>query len=156
MSKNGQKYILVTLVLICVSGIFFLYKITQTRSISLNQYFTLSSPIPSSSSSSPLPFIDLTIPFLRERKYQSALASLEKITQNPNYTSYLTSFTSDGLRINGLLTIPIGQKPVAGWSAIVFVHGYIPPKQYVTQEKYQDYVDFLARNGFVVFKIDLR
>jgi len=34
--------------------------------------------------------------------------------------------------------------------------GNIPPSQYQTTEKYHDYVDYLARNGFVVFKIDLR
>ena len=36
------------------------------------------------------------------------------------------------------------------------MHGYIPPSTYVTTEKYTDYVDFLARSGYVVFKIDLR
>nr|MBP9759103.1 alpha/beta fold hydrolase [Candidatus Dojkabacteria bacterium] len=43
-----------------------------------------------------------------------------------------------------------------GFPAIVFVHGYIPPEIYKTTEKYVDYVDFLARSGFVVLKIDLR
>jgi dipeptidyl aminopeptidase/acylaminoacyl peptidase len=65
----------------------------------------------------------------------------------------LTSYDSDGLRVNGLLTIPKGQGP---HPAIVFVHGYIAPTIYKTTERYQDYVDYLARNGFVVFKIDLR
>ncbi len=96
MSKTVQKIIFAILVLICVSGIFYLYKKTQTKSISLSQYFFTSSP----SLSSTFQFVDLTIPYLRERKYQSALASLEKIAQNSNYTSYLTSFTSDSLKIN--------------------------------------------------------
>ena len=38
----------------------------------------------------------------------------------------------------------------------MFNHGYIPPKIYQTTEKYTAYVDYLARSGFVVFKIDLR
>jgi dipeptidyl aminopeptidase/acylaminoacyl peptidase len=46
--------------------------------------------------------------------------------------------------------------PKNGWPAVVFVHGYIAPTIYKTLEKYVDYVDYLARNGFVVFKIDLR
>jgi dipeptidyl aminopeptidase/acylaminoacyl peptidase len=36
------------------------------------------------------------------------------------------------------------------------VHGYIPPQEYNTLDKYQEYVDYLASNGFVVYKIDLR
>jgi dienelactone hydrolase len=104
----------------------------------------------------PYPLEDLTIPYLRQRTYASSLGSLQQIDQNSSYTSYLTSYSSDGLKINGLLTVPLGIPPYGGWSAIVFVHGYIPPNQYQTLERYTDYVDYLASNGFVVFKIDLR
>ncbi len=104
----------------------------------------------------PQELLELTIPSLRQRTYQSSLGDLQKISQNSLYTSYLTAYTSDGLKINGLLTEPAGTPPAGGWPAIVFVHGYIPPTQYKTQERYAAYVDYLARNGFVVFKIDLR
>lgn len=104
----------------------------------------------------PFPFENLTIPYLRNRSYTSRLGTLQQIDQNSSYTSYLTDYTSDGLKINGLLTVPVGPPPVQGWPAIVFVHGYIPPAQYTTLSGYVDYVDYLARNGFVVFKIDLR
>ncbi len=104
----------------------------------------------------PMPFQELTIPYLREREYTSTLGNREFAYDHPNYTAYLTSYESDGLTINGLLTIPAGEVPAQGFPAIVFVHGYIPPAQYQTLEKYSDYVDYLARNGFVVFKIDLR
>lgn len=105
---------------------------------------------------SQMPFYEMTIPALREKTYESELGPLEEIGQNANYTSYLTYFTSEGLKINGLLTVPVGQEPEGGWPAIVFIHGYIPPTVYETQGQYADYVDYLARNGFVVFKIDLR
>ncbi len=101
-------------------------------------------------------FYELTIPYLRSRPYQSQLGELTKITDNNSYISYLTNYTSDGLRVNGLLTQPKGEKPANGWPAIVFVHGYIPPTLYRTQEKYVEYVNALARSRFVVFKIDLR
>lgn len=107
-------------------------------------------------SSTPDPFYDLTIPYLRGRSYQSSLGNLEKISENQNYYSYLTYYISDGLKINGLLTQPKGEQPQGGWPAVIFIHGYVPPKQYQTTEKYVEYVDFLARSGFVVFKIDLR
>lgn len=108
------------------------------------------------SANSPFPFQELTIPYLRSRKYESEMTELEQLTSGSNYTSYLTSYTSDGLKINGLLTEPSGQMPAGGFPAIIFVHGYIPPASYVTTSNYASYVDYLARNGFVVFKIDLR
>lgn len=104
----------------------------------------------------PFAFQELTIPYLRNRNYQSNLGELEKLSDYPNYTSYITNYDSDGLKVNGLITIPKGQEPEGGWPAIVFVHGYISPSIYRTTEKYVDYVNYLARNGFVVFKIDLR
>ena len=104
----------------------------------------------------PFPFRELTIPYLREREYKSNLGELILSHETTNYTAYLTNFDSDGLRVNGLLTKPKGEQPEGGFPAIIFVHGYIPPSQYNTREDYASYVDFLARNGFVVFKIDLR
>jgi len=104
----------------------------------------------------PIPYKEITIPYLRSRIYKSTLGNLSEVYDYQNYKGYLTNYISDGLKINGLLTIPKGEKPAKGWPAIVFVHGYIPPTQYQTLEKYVDYVDYLARNGFVVFKIDLR
>lgn len=101
-------------------------------------------------------FEEMTIPYLRGRTYESRLGELRPIGSVPDYTSYVTDYISDGLRIYGLLTKPSGAMPQGGWPAIVFVHGYIPPTQYKTTSNYVAYVDYLARNGFVVFKIDLR
>lgn len=106
--------------------------------------------------SSTLPFQELTIPHLRNRTYQSQLGNLQEVGRNNDFISYLTSYDSDGLRIEALLTEPVGEKPINGWPAIVFIHGYIPPTEYKTREKYVDYVNSLARSGFVVLKIDLR
>jgi len=107
-------------------------------------------------SPTPYPFQEVTIPALRTRSYSSNLNERNLYSENGAYNSYLTSYDSDDLNINGLLTIPNGDMPKNGWPAIVFVHGYIPPTLYQTTEKYGDYVDYLGRNGFVVFKIDLR
>jgi uncharacterized protein len=106
---------------------------------------------------SPIPFYELTIPYLRSRSYESQLSELEKLSETSSYTRYLTSYSSDNLKINGLLTQPKGEPPAGGWPAIIFIHGYIAPTTYRTQgPQYTSYVDYLARNGFVVFKIDLR
>lgn len=107
-------------------------------------------------SPTPIPFEELTIPYLRNKQYDGALGERTLYQSRGSYNSYLSSYTSDGLKINGLLTIPRTEEPLGGYPAIVFIHGYIPPAQYRTTEKYDDYVNYLARNGFVVFKIDLR
>ena len=39
---------------------------------------------------------------------------------------------------------------------IVFNHGYIPPSQYRTTERYVAYVDGFASNGYIVFRPDYR
>lgn len=103
-----------------------------------------------------IPFKELTIPYLRARSYKSSLQEKTLFEEKESYTSYLTSYDSDGLTINALLTVPKEAPPVGGYPAIVFVHGYIPPAVYTTTGRYTDYVDYLARNGFVVLKIDLR
>jgi dipeptidyl aminopeptidase/acylaminoacyl peptidase len=105
---------------------------------------------------SPFAFQEITIPYLRSLTFESKLGELELVSTNGNYESYLTSYDSDGLKVNAQLTKPMEDMPVEGWPAIIFVHGYIPPQNYQTLVNYSSYVDYLARNGFVVFKIDLR
>lgn len=111
---------------------------------------------PLNPSPTPFPFQDMTIPYLRNRHYQSNLGELNQAIEGADYTAYLTNYDSDGLNINGLLYIPKGPEPVEGWPAVVFLHGYIPPQTYRTLENYHSYASYLAENGLVVFKIDLR
>lgn len=110
----------------------------------------------SSLSATPFPFQELTIPYLRSREYSSELGELDQAMETNSYTGYLTSYDSDGLKINGLLTIPKEDPPEGGFPAVVFVHGYIPPTLYRTLENYNSYVEYFASRGIVVFKIDLR
>lgn len=104
----------------------------------------------------PFEFNELTIPYLRQKKFVSQINSLQQIAENSNYVSHIASYNSDGYKINGQLTIPKNEIPANGYPAIIFIHGYIPPKSYRTKVNYLSYVDYLAKNGFVVFKIDLR
>lgn len=102
------------------------------------------------------PFAALTIPALRSRSYTSSLEERRFLRETNQYQAFFTSYRSDGLKINALLTVPKGEMPDGGWPAIVFVHGYIPPSLYETTKKYEAYIDALANAGFVIFKIDLR
>jgi fermentation-respiration switch protein FrsA (DUF1100 family) len=99
----------------------------------------------------------MTILSLRQMSYPgSDIGIVEELERGSNYRRYYASYLSEGLTIFGLLTIPDGEKPTDGWPAIVFNHGYIPPDQYRTTERYLSYVDWLARSGNIVFRIDYR
>jgi uncharacterized protein len=99
----------------------------------------------------------MSIESLRSRTYEGGQFKIEKeLAQGTNYRQYIASYSSEGLKINGLLTVPTAPKPEKGFPAIIFMHGYIPPKQYSTTGNYSTYQPMLARAGFVTFKPDLR
>lgn len=99
----------------------------------------------------------ISIEYLRSKEFRGSEIKIEEtLTPGSNYKRYIASYISDGNKIFGLLTIPNTADEKNKVPAIVFNHGYIPPKQYRTTEKYVAYVDYLAKNGFVVFKIDFR
>ncbi|MAS34825.1 MAG: alpha/beta hydrolase [Anaerolineaceae bacterium] len=100
---------------------------------------------------------ELTVEALRQLEIEGSDILVEQtLDAGVNYSRYIASYTSDGNKIYGLLTIPFGDPPEGGFKAVVFNHGFIPPATYVTTERYVAYVDALARSGFVVFKIDMR
>ena len=86
----------------------------------------------------------------------SELVIEQELDRGANYRRFYSSYLSEGLKIYALLTIPDGEPPAGGWPAIVFNHGYIPPDVYRTTERYIAYVDTLARNEYIVFRIDYR
>ena len=100
---------------------------------------------------------ELTIAALLQRNIEGSPITIEQqLDDGANYSRYIASYLSEGNKIYGLLTVPFGDPPAGGFKAIVFNHGYIPPAQYRTTERYVAYVNALARAGFVVFKIDMR
>jgi dipeptidyl aminopeptidase/acylaminoacyl peptidase len=100
---------------------------------------------------------EITIEYLRDLEIAGSEITFEQeLNPGANYHRHLVSYISEGNMIYGLLTIPFVQPPEGGFKAIVFNHGYIPPSAYRTTERYSAYVDYLARSGFVVFKIDYR
>ncbi len=80
----------------------------------------------------------------------------QTLAPGSNYDRYYASYYSEGLKQYGLLTVPRGQRPESGWPVIIFNHGYIPPAQYRTTERYVAYVDGFARSGYIVFRPDYR
>ncbi len=99
----------------------------------------------------------LSIESLRKEETPgSELVIEETLTSGSNYNRYIASYRSDGLKIYGLLTVPQGEKPAKGWPVIIFNHGYIPPREYVTTERYIAYTDAFSRNGYILFRPDYR
>lgn len=99
----------------------------------------------------------LSIEALRKGEYPGSDIIIEQtLAPGSNYQRYIASYKSEGLKIYGLLTVPVGERPNTGWPVIIFNHGYIPPDQYQTAERYVAYVDAFARNGYIVFKPDYR
>lgn len=86
----------------------------------------------------------------------SIFTVVEELAPLPTYTRTVVTYESQGNTIQALLTVPRGQKPTTGWPVIIFNHGYIPPDQYRTTEKYIAYVDAFARSGYIVLKSDYR
>ena len=100
---------------------------------------------------------EITIKYLQDLQIiGSDITFEEELPPRSAYKQHLVSYISEGNKIYGLLTIPTVEPPVNGFKAIIFNHGYIPPSVYRTTERYNAYVDYLAKSGFVVFKIDYR
>lgn len=111
-----------------------------------------STPTPTATPTHPL-----MIEVMRQASYPgSELTFEETLEPGVNYDRYIVSYLSEGNKIFAMLTIPWGETPPTGWPIIIFNHGYIPPDEYRTTERYVDYVDGFARNGYIVFRSDYR
>ena len=119
--------------------------------------YTPTATATATSTPTPTPPNPLSIEFMRKQPYPGSDIVIEQtLAPGANYSRYIASYKSDGLKIYALLTVPMGPKPKTGWPAVIFNHGYIPPAQYRTTERYVAYVDAFARNGYIVFKSDYR
>lgn len=99
----------------------------------------------------------LTIEAQRKQTYPGSAITIEqRLDPEPTYERFVVSYRSEGLKIFALMTMPLGEKPADGWPVILFNHGYIPPSEYRTTERYVSYVDAFAHHGYIVFKSDYR
>lgn len=99
----------------------------------------------------------LDISYMRQQEYPGSDLVIEQtLPDGSNYKRYIASYKSDGLKIYALLTVPKGKVPEGGWPVIIFNHGYIPPDQYRTTERYIAYTDAFSRNGYVLIRPDYR
>jgi len=145
MGKYKLILAVVSALALFVVGFFVLYK---NRKVKVD----IQSPVVADELVNPL-----QISQMRKNSYPGSDIVVEKtLSSASTYDQYISSYLSDGLKIYALLTIPKGKKPDSGWPVILFNHGYIPPDQYSTTQRYVAYVDAFAKNGYIVFKPDFR
>jgi len=148
-----MKYLLALTVIFVISLFLYLY-IPFNKTLVTSQVIETTKPeeVVVKDINSPI-----SIKGLRNRQIDSDVYKIEqKLGNGFNYERYLVSYLSEGEKVFALLTVPFDSKPEKGFPAIIFNHGYIPPKSYSTTSNYASYVDYLARNGFIVLKIDMR
>jgi len=99
----------------------------------------------------------LSIEVMRSTDYPGSDITIEQTLESGfGFNQYVVSYKSEGLKINALLTVPIGVQPDEGWPVIIFDHGYISPSIYRTTERYIAYIEAFASSGYIVFKPDYR
>lgn len=139
-------------ILIFIIGIFVFILLQKNLLIPIR-----TSPSTTSSLESPYENFPLAISNMRKQQYPGSAITIEQtLPPGSNYDRYVVSYLSEKLKIFALLTIPQGQRPSTGWPVIIFNHGYIPPDEYQTTQKYLAYTDAFSRNGYIVFKSDYR
>ena len=157
-----KKYLIIIIIIIgIIAGVYINSHIsTITKTIQNNSPIKKVSLTPT-----PTPTSPLSIEYMRKQQYPGSDIVIEQtLSPGSNYDRYIASYKSDGFKIYALFTVPQEspstssglKKPKNGWPVIIFNHGYIPPDQYVTTERYIAYTDAFSRNGYIVFKSDYR
>jgi uncharacterized protein len=119
------------------------------------------SPIPTLTlTASPTPTIEeLIFPYtldgLRQHNYQSGKIHIRSTLddQNQFYTSYLIDYPSDGLKITGVMQIPVGEGP---FPVIVMNHGFFSRSVYHSGDGTDRASPYLAEHGYITLASDYR
>lgn len=99
----------------------------------------------------------LSIFALKQRTYPSGqITTVRQVVKNPKFTSFVVTYSSDGLTQYALMNVPIGTPPAAGWPVVIVNHGHIDPEVYSTENSYINTSAYFANAGFLVLKPDFR
>lgn len=149
-----SKAIFIVLIFILISAVYAYSKYNEIPRLNLPSQTDFDDNMGGEVKTEPF---SLSIESLRKGSYPgSDLIIEETLASGSNYQRYIASYLSEGLKIYALLTVPNGTPPEEGFPAIVFNHGYIPPAQYRTTERYIAYTDAFSRNGYILIRPDYR
>lgn len=110
--------------------------------------------------STPVPTVaDLMYPYtidgLRHHHYQSGAVKIESnLAKTPIYTSYLISYPSDGLRITGVMQVPVQGHPP--FPVILMNHGYFNREDYKSGDGTDRAAEYLNKHGYLTLASDYR
>jgi dipeptidyl aminopeptidase/acylaminoacyl peptidase len=95
-----------------------------------------------------------TIEGLRARSYgEGEIEIVDVMERAQNFTRYLITYHSDGLRITGMMNVPKGDGP---FPVVILNHGYYPLDVYQTGNGSKLAADYLANRGFLTLSPDFR
>jgi dipeptidyl aminopeptidase/acylaminoacyl peptidase len=95
-----------------------------------------------------------TINGLRQHEYQGGKIHIRsKLDENEKFTSYLIDYPSDGLKITGVMQIPVGDGP---FPVIVMNHGFFARSVYSSGDGTDRSSAFLAEHGYITLASDYR
>lgn len=96
----------------------------------------------------------LSIETLRARPYGGGPIKITRVlSTDTTFQRVLFEYTSDGLRITGMMDIPQGVGP---FPVIILDHGYFKPSEYKTGDGTIRAADFLAKQGYLTLASDYR
>ena len=114
-------------------------------------------PLPTSTPT-PRPTLDprwqYFIAGMRGKRYEgSDIVLYGKFGESPEYTAYLIFYSSEGLRISGMMNVPKGK---GRYPVVIMCHGYVHPDKYATGNDTWREADYLVRRGYITIAPDYR
>jgi len=105
-------------------------------------------------SPTPDPYAGITIPDLQARAYGGGSIEIEgMLGVYEEFTRFLISHESDGLRVYGFINLPNGDGP---FPVVLVLHGFVTPENYQTLAYTTPLADALARAGYFVIHPNYR
>lgn len=100
---------------------------------------------------------DLSIEKFSQRTFEGRDFTVgEVLERNGAYIRYFITYSSNGLKISGIMNVPAGTPPTGGFPVLFLNHGYIDPAIYTNGRGLKREQDYLARQGYVVVHSDYR
>lgn len=116
-----------------------------------------STPLPTRTrtpTGTPDPLVQYYIAGLIGRRYEGSQVQKQGIlTRSDEFTTYRVAYSSDDIRISGMMNVPQGRGP---FPVIILCHGYIDPARYATGDGTWRESYYLARQGYITIAPDYR